>query len=367
MLHCVFSACLAIAVVFPVFQNADASSNLPAGDSNCLSQRQLLAQLTGVMVPYEDFASLAPGAKSGELSLVGILGDPPVSEIESLKTTIAELQLKSPVPLLFGSDEESRSVQRLEKLIYKLPSTRQLVASEPIVVEEIYRDYAEAMREIGFNIAFGPVVDVGDGPGIKRRSFAADTRTVSDTGNAVITGLTMGGVHPVIKHFPGHGNVNIDSHKGLPLTQPLSGMLSELTVYRELFELWNDNVSVMVGHLNVPDLTYGQPASLSADAIAVLLREKMGFQGVVITDSLDMGAIARDSGQAAAGLRTILAGADIALVSRWSEQQKLLDTLQHALQSGDLSLQAVERSAARVLMLKEHLTGQTVLKTVCGA
>ena len=174
------------------------------------------------------------------------------------------------------------------------------------------------MRDIGFTMAFGPVVDVGNGPGIKRRSFAADTRTVSDTGNAVITGLTMGGVHPVIKHFPGHGNVNVDSHEDLPVTQPLSEMASELSVYRELFELWNNNVSVMVGHLNVPDLTYGQPASLSAEAITELLREKMGFKGVVITDSLDMGAISRESGQAAAGLRAIIAGADIALVSRLS-------------------------------------------------
>ena len=80
-----------------------------------------------------------------------------------------------------------------------------------------------------------------------------------------------------------------------------------------------------------------------------------------------MGAISRESGQAAAGLRAIIAGADIALVSRWSEQRKLLDRLQLALQSGQLSWQAVERSASRVLMLKEHLNGSPVLKTICGA
>lgn len=340
---------------------------LIAGDPGCLSQRQVLAQLTGVMVPYEDFASLYNGAKTGELSLIGVLGDPTAAESEQLRQAIAGLQAASPVPILFGSDEESRSVQRLDKVIYKLPSTRQLVDSEPFVIEEIYRDYASAMGVLGFHLAFGPVVDLGGGPGIKRRSFGSDARTVADTANAVITGLAMGGVHAVIKHFPGHGNVNVDSHDDLPTTQPLIAMSAELSVYRELFELWKNSVSVMVGHLNVPGLTGGQPASLSADAVTRLLRTEMGFNGVIITDSLDMGAIARESGQAVAGLRAIRAGADIALVSRWSEQKKLLDQLEQTVLNGELSWSSVEQSAARVLALKEQLTGRPILKSVCGA
>ncbi len=345
----------------------DSVSVTIADGRSCLSRRQVLAQLTGVMVPFEDFASISNGAQAGELGLVGVLGDPPAAERERLRQVIAGLQAVSPVPILFGSDEESRSVQRLDKLIYKLPSTRQLVDTRAIEIEEIYRDYASAMRALGFQLAFGPVVDVGGGPGIKRRSFGSDTRIVADTADSVITGLAMGGVHAVLKHFPGHGNVNVDSHDDLPTTKPFATMSDQLSVYRELFELWKGSVSVMVGHLNVPGLTDGQPASLSAAAITSLLRAEMGFDGVIITDSLDMGAIARESGQAAAGLRAIRAGADIALVSRWSEQRKLLDHLERALLDGKLDWSSVEQSSSRVLALKERLTGRPLMKAVCGA
>lgn len=122
-----------------------------------------------------------------------------------------------------------------------------------------------------------------------------------------------------------------------------------------------------MGHLNVPDLTSGKPASLSADAITLLLRRQLNFDGVVITDSLDMGAIARTSGQAAAGLQAILAGADIALVSRWSEQQKLLNKLEQALASGQLDWHRIRQSALRVLLLKDRLTGSSVAAAICGA
>ena len=333
----------------------------------CLSHRQILAQLTGVMVPYEDFSSLSAAAAKGELSLIGILGDPAATSRQSLLEQIAALQSSSPVPLLFGSDEESRSVQRLDKLIYKLPSTRQLLESGPLIVEDIFREYALEMRRLGFHMTFGPVVDVGNGPGIKRRSFGGDSNTVTDISSAVIRGLATGGIYSVIKHFPGHGNVNVDSHDDLPLTPAFSAMHGQVSIYRELFERWNDSVGVMVGHLNVPELTYGEPASLSADAINSLLREQLGFAGVVITDSLDMGAISRTSGQAAAGLRAILAGADIALVSRWSEQQKLLKKLEKAVASGELDWQRVKQSATRVLALKDQLTGSSATAAICGA
>lgn len=349
------------------FAENPAQALLPEPDSYCLSPRQLLAQLTGVMVPYEDFANLKVAAAKGELSLIGILGDPADTVRQSLTDQITDLQTSSPVPLLFGSDEESRSVQRLDKLIYKLPSTRQLLVSGPQVVEDIFRDYALEMRRLGFHITFGPVVDVGNGPGIKRRSFGIDNKVVADTSSAVIRGLAAGGIYSVLKHFPGHGSVNVDSHDDLPVTPALSEMQTQISVYRNLFERWADSVGVMVGHLNVPDLTSGKPASLSADAITLLLRRQLNFDGVVITDSLDMGAIARTSGQAAAGLQAILAGADIALVSRWSEQQKLLNKLEQALASGQLDWHRIRQSALRVLLLKDRLTGSSVAAAICGA
>lgn len=336
-------------------------------DSFCLSNRQMLAQLTGVMVSYEDLGHLSVAAREGELGLIGILGNPVASERLLLQEQVTKLQALSPVPLLFASDEESRAVQRLDKLIYKLPSTRQSMSSGPVVVEDIYRDYAREMRSLGFHMTFGPVVDVGNGPGIKRRSFGSDSTTVTSLSSAVVKGLAAGGVYSVIKHFPGHGDVTVDSHEDLPQTPVLSAMQGQVSVYRRLFEQWGDSVGVMVGHLDVPGLTNGKPASLSAGAITSLLRDQLGFTGVVITDSLDMGAIARTTGQASAGLRAILAGADIALVSQWSEQQKLLKELEQAVASGELDWRRIKQSALRVLSLKDRLTGSSSAASLCGA
>jgi len=323
--------------------------------------RQQLAQLTGVMVSFEDLSHVARYARRGEIGLIGLLGEPD----NTLERKIGHLQTVSPIPVLVGSDEESRSVQRLDKLIYRLPSSRRMVASGVTTVSTTFEDYGRRMRELGVQMSFGPVADVGRGPGIGYRSFGVDAEVVAKFSTSVIDGFAAAGVLPVIKHFPGHGMATADTHHRPAKTPPLSELQEQLMVFRELI---NKQVAVMVGHLLVPDLTDGLPASLSRPAISQLLRDELGFEGLVITDSLDMSAITSLLSQAEAGLKAILAGADIALVSTLEAQQQLLNLLVSAHEEGRLdqvrvlqSLERIYQAKAHLFSVRQHATWQTLI------
>jgi len=341
------------------------TESTPVTNASCLGRRQMLAQLTGIMVPFDELDELLPAARKGEVGLVGILGDPGPRDRDRLRRDIGSLQASSPVPILFGSDEESRAVQRLENLIQKLPSARKFQTMQPEALQQVFYDYARQMRELGFQMAFGPVLDVGNSPAVKYRSLGGDSASVLSAADAVIAGLLKAGIFPVVKHFPGHGNTRVDSHDALPTTPPFDQMDTELNIYRSALAYWKDSIGVMVGHLNVPGLSDGKPTSLSPNAINWLLRRDMAFNGLVITDSLDMGAIKQGWSQPEAGLRAIVAGADISLVSRWSAQRKLLDKLEGALVQGTLQQDRVQRSAARVLAVKKSLFGAGVRTELC--
>jgi len=332
-----------------VATDTDAEMSTPAV-SSCDAQvtRQLLAQLTGVMVSFEDLSHVARYAKRGEIGLLGLLGEPD----NTLEQKIEHLQSVSQIPLLIGSDEESRSVQRLENLIYRLPSSRSMVASGVESVSSTFEDYGKHMRALGVQMSFGPVADVGRGPGIGYRSFGTDAEIVAKFSASVINGFAAAGVVPVIKHFPGHGMATADTHHRPAKTPPLAELQEQLMVFRELI---NKRVAVMVGHLLVPDLTDGLPASLSRPAISQLLRDDLGFEGLVITDSLDMSAITSLFSQAEAGLKAILAGADVALVSTLQAQQQLLRLLHTAVDDGRLGQARVRQSLERVYQIKSNL------------
>ncbi len=320
----------------------------PAYKFHCATLRQQLSQLTGVLVQFNQLNTLRDVARAGELGLVGLLGNPP----QDLAVRIANLQALSPAPVFFASDEESRSVQRLESLIYQLPGTRSMVRAGAKEVTRIFREYGARMRALGLHISFSPVADLGRGPGIGYRSFGTDVESVTTMVNAVTEGFISAGVLPVIKHFPGHGLASADTHDTLATTPPLQELSEQMTVFAHTL---NRDVAVMVGHLVTPQLTQGQPASLSSPAINGLLRQSLGFDGLVITDALGMSAITNKQDQAIAGVKAIQAGADIALVSTLDAQQRMLDRLEQAVDRGDLSRTRIAASLERVLAAKISL------------
>lgn len=253
-------------------------------------------------------------------------------------------------------------MSRLKKLIGPSPSARELGQTRtPEQVHDLALTRGQAMKKLGITVDFAPVADVSDAPDdsvIGDRSFSSDPATVTAYAGAYADGLREAGLLPVLKHFPGHGHGSGDSHTGGVSTPPLADLQgNDLAPYRTLTKA--KPVAVMVGHLEVPDLTGSDPASLNRAAVQ-LLRTGTGygadpFDGPIFSDDLSsMAAISDRFGVSEAVLRTLQAGTDIALWVTTDEVPAVLDRLDKALAGGELKMTDVDASLARVAAVKGH-------------
>ncbi len=258
-----------------------------------------------------------------------------------------------PLSLAVSVDEEGGRVSRLAGVIGSQPSARELAQTKtPDEVYGIALERGRAMRGLGITVDFAPVVDLTQqSAAIGDRSFGDDPETVTEYAGAYARGLRDAGVLPVLKHFPGHGRAAGDSHTGAVSTPPLADLQNDdLVPYRTLTK--QPPVAVMVGHMQVPGLTGGEQASLSPAAYN-LLRTEFGFGGLVYTDDLSsMAAINQQYGVAAAVLKSLQAGADVALWITTAEVPAVLDRLEQAVAAGELSPAAVDASVQRVAAAK---------------
>ncbi|MGB0437028.1 MAG: glycoside hydrolase family 3 N-terminal domain-containing protein [Mycobacterium sp.] len=264
-----------------------------------------------------------------------------------------------PLSLAVSVDEEGGRVSRLSSLIGSQPAPR--VLAQTRTPEEVYGialDRGRQMRGLGITVDFAPVVDVTDAPAstvIGDRSFGSDPTTVTDYAGAYARGLRDAGVLPVLKHFPGHGNASGDSHAGSVVTPPLADLqASDLVPYRTLTT--QAPVGVMVGHMEIPGLTGSEPASLSPAAYGLLRSGNYGgppFNGPVFTDDLSgMRAITDRFGVADAVLRSLQAGADVALWVTTAGVPAVLDRLEQAVEAGELSMAGVDAAVMRIAAFK---------------
>ncbi|CAJ1586338.1 glycoside hydrolase family 3 N-terminal domain-containing protein [[Mycobacterium] wendilense] len=326
------------------------------GDLSTLSTRDKLAQLLMVGVSNgADARAVVSDHRVGGI-FIGSWTD------KSMLTdgTLAQIAAAAePLPLAVSTDEEGGRVQRLSALIGSQPSPRVLAATKtPDEVYAIARDRGQKMRGLGITVDFAPVVDVtdaADGTVIGDRSFGSDPAVVTEYAGAYARGLRDGGVLPVLKHFPGHGSASGDSHDTGVTTPSLDQLQAvDLVPYRELTA--QGPVGVMMGHMQVPGLTGADPASLSGAAVGLLRSGNYGgpgFGGVVFSDDLSsMGAINQRYGVPEAVLRSLQAGVDVALWVSTAEVPAVLDRLESAVASGELSLPAVEASLHRVAGIK---------------
>jgi beta-N-acetylhexosaminidase len=273
---------------------------------------------------------------------------------------VKNLSASTALPVAVSVDEEGGRVARLSSLIGAAPSAR--VSAQTHTPDEVYAmalDHGRKMLKLGVTIDFAPVVDVTDAPddtAIGDRSFGADPAKVTEYAGAYARGLRDAGLLPVLKHFPGHGHGSGDSHTGGVVTPPLSALQNDdLVPYRTLVTA--APVGVMVGHLQVPELTGTDPASLSRAAVQ-LLRTGTGykgpaFDGPVFTDDLSsMAAINDRYSVPDAVLRALQAGNDVALWVTTDEVPAVLDRLEKALAAGDLTMPNVDASVLRIAKFK---------------
>ncbi|WP_375546601.1 glycoside hydrolase family 3 N-terminal domain-containing protein [Actinophytocola gossypii] len=257
------------------------------------------------------------------------------------------------VPLSVAVDEEGGRVQRIDALDGDLPSARVMARTMTVdQVRAMARERGTNLRARGVTVDFAPVLDVTTQPDddvVGDRSFGSDPAVVARYATAFALGLADAGVRPVVKHFPGHGRATGDSHVTAVSTPPLAELRKvDLLPYRAL--LGSAPVAVMVGHLTVPGLTDGLPATLSP-ATYRLLRTNLNFDGVVMTDDLGgMRAVSASYPLPRAVLTALTAGADIALWSTGARYTgEVLDVLEKALASGRLPPARVDEALHRVL------------------
>jgi len=326
------------------------------GDPAAMSTRDKLAQLLMVGVTGAADARAVVDAQHVGGIMIGSWTDLSMLSDGSLTDIAASA---GPLPLAVSVDEEGGRVSRLSSVIGSQPAPRVLAqTSTPEDVYAIALDRGRQMRSLGITIDFAPVVDVTDAPNstvIGDRSFGSDPTQVTDYAGAYARGLRDAGVLPVLKHFPGHGYASGDSHEGGVVTPPLAELqANDLVPYRTLTAA--APVGVMVGHMQVPGLTGSEPASLSPAAYALLRSGDYGgppFNGPVFTDDLSsMRAITDRFGVADAVLRSLQAGADVALWVTTGEVPAVLDRLEKAVAAGELTMSGVDAAVNRIAAVK---------------
>ncbi len=279
-------------------------------------------------------------------------------------------------PMLIAIDEEGGRVSRLpDSLNPNYPGNRALgsgfATQGTALAQRAAQQQAQLLRALGINVNFAPVLDVDThprNPVINIRSYSADPSVVAQLGAATVQAMQAEGVLAAVKHFPGHGDTQVDSHTGLPrVDKPLEALLAmELKPFRQVFAS-APPAMVMTAHIDYPALgtAPGQPASLSPAVITGWLRQRLGYNGVIVSDALDMHAVSAHYRPLAAVLAAFSAGVDIALMPLAVHQPQdllALDALMQQLHQQLQTLPVAEQqqwlaSAKRILNAKQRLNG----------
>ncbi len=268
---------------------------------------------------------------------------------------VNEFQKKSRVPMLFGMDAEWGLYQRI-KTAHKFPWAMTLGAiQDNNLIYEMASKIAEDAKKMGIYWNFAPVVDVNTNPKnpiIGNRSFGSDVQNVIAKSLAYAQGLQDNGVLAAIKHFPGHGDTDVDSHLDLPVVKHSLERLNkiELAPFKALMD--KKIGGAMIAHLYVPQLEKGKniPASISYDIVTNLLKNKFRYEGLVITDALNMNAVAKKYPAGELDLRAFKAGNDVLLFSQDVPTGKKL--IKEAIQKGEISEKRLEESVKKILKTK---------------
>ena len=262
------------------------------------------------------------------------------------------------IPLLIGIDQEGGWVIRLKKGATVLPGNMALGATDSTELAERAGEItAVELSAVGVNLNFAPVMDVNNNPRnpvIGRRSFGGSPELVSRLGVAYIRGLQRNGVLATAKHFPGHGDTTVDSHFDLPtVSHDLKCIHAlELKPFRAAIDA--GVAAIMTAHIVYPALDADRPATLSPAILTDLLRQELGFDGLLITDDMEMKAIDARYQSGEAAVMAIEAGADIVLVL-WTptKQIEVFKALLSAVKSGRISQARLDQSVRRILKSKE--------------
>jgi len=281
-----------------------------------------------------------------------------------------DFQAHAEIPLLVAADLETGAGFRMRGAIHmpgnidlggatNFPSLMAVGATgAERLAYEMGRVTAVEARAVGVHVPFAPVLDVNnnpDNPIINVRSFGEDPASVAKMGIAFIQGVQENGAIATGKHFPGHGDTEVDSHRALPVIRHDRARMDsiELRPFQEAIDAGMG--AIMTAHISVPSLNGGirEPSTLSPLVLTNVLRDQMGFKGIVFTDAMDMAAISRQHNSREAAVRALEAGADVILMP--ASVEGAIAGIVEAVLTGRVSAERLDTSVRRVLAMKEGL------------
>lgn len=252
-----------------------------------------------------------------------------ITTYDQTKKFVDDVTKDSEIPMIISIDQEGGTVQRLKGIsdveVTNIPDMYDLGATGNLnLAYQVGKVMAEELRTIGVNVVYAPVLDVYSNElntVIGKRSFSSDPQVVTDMASELAKGLEENGVIATYKHFPGHGDTEVDSHVDLPVVQKTYDELLNLELIPFQNAISSGAKMMMIGHIAVPEITGDNtPASLSKAIVTDTLKGKLGYQGLVITDALNMGALTKNYSKEEIYTQAIDAGVDLILMPSGSKQ-----------------------------------------------
>lgn len=332
-----------------------------------MSLREKVCQML-IVTPEQLTGSTGPVTQAGEETKTALEAWPVGGVIyfadnirtpEQVKGMIQSTQSYSGLGLFVSVDEEGGTVARVGNNpamgSTSFPSMAKVAQEEgPAGAYQVGLTIGTELKELGFNLDFAPVADVNSNPAnpvIGSRAFSSDPREAAELVSACVTGFRDSGILCALKHFPGHGDTAADSHNGAAVTSKTLEEMEECEFLPFVSGLEAGAPIVMVGHISCPELTGSNlPASLSQEMVTGILRQKLGFEGIVVTDSMQMAAVTDVYSSDAAAAAAVKAGVDIILMP--DDLESAVNGILSAVENGELTEERIDESVKRILTVK---------------
>ncbi|GIP32214.1 beta-N-acetylhexosaminidase [Paenibacillus sp. J2TS4] len=316
--------------------------------------QMIIAGVQGTSASSEDERMIKEQHVGGIIFYKNNLADP--ASVVRFANQLKQWNESHSVPLLLSVDQEGGRVSRLPGLDL-LPTAQEIGQwNSREAAGEIGAILGEEVKAMGLNMNFAPVLDINNNPKnpvIGDRSFGSTAEIVSSMGIEAMKQMELTGVIPVVKHFPGHGDTETDSHLDLPVIHKSEKDLTELEWKPFVKAIEEGTDAIMVAHILFPQIDEQYPSSLSPAVVTGQLRDKLGFEGVILTDDLTMGAIVNRYGIGEASVLSVQAGTDILLIAHeYSNVDEVTAALKQSVADGTLSEERIDESVRRILQLK---------------
>ncbi|WP_338608700.1 beta-N-acetylhexosaminidase [Clostridium baratii] len=276
----------------------------------------------------------------------------------SLNNSLKESNKNNKLPLFISVDEEGGSVTRMPKDIKRLPTNKYIGSlNNKDLSYNVGEILGEQLSYFGFNMNFAPVLDINSNPNnpvIGDRSFGNNKDTVAILGTSTMKGIQSKNIISVVKHFPGHGDTSVDSHVNLPVVNYDINRLKSFEFVPFKTAIQNGADAIMVGHILLPKIDSKYPSSMSYEIVTNILRKDLGFNGLVVSDDMTMGAITKNYSIEESSIKAINAGVDLLLVcQKYENTENVLKALKEAALNGTISKERLDNALYNIISIKK--------------